>query len=257
MSDAVASVSLENDIEFDRKGDALVWGVPLAQGVVHDADTLALRVAGKTLPTQADALARWDDGSVKWALLTVAKLGDVPSGRTAAEVITRRPSRAKGLVVRKTSAGVRVDTGKLRFTIAASGPIVKRFDTLRGKQWKQRAASLDLSMTIEHPAGRVTYRASDEIDTRSIDIESHGPHRAVVCVRGTHRSASGETFGPYTLRFEIVAGRADLRLTHSFIFDGDPFADFVRASEVLLTAKVGSKDQRFGFGGDDGRTVAC
>jgi hypothetical protein len=73
-------------------------------------------------------------------------------------------------------------------------------------------------------------------------------------VRGTHASADGRTFGPFTLRFEVLFGLPHVRLTYSFVFAGDPDADFVRSSEVVLRAHVGGR-QRMGFGGDDGREV--
>ncbi|NQZ71160.1 MAG: hypothetical protein HRT89_24205, partial [Lentisphaeria bacterium] len=71
-------------------------------------------------------------------------------------------------------------------------------------------------------------------------------------VRGKHKALKGKgSFGPYTLRFEIIADSNQLRLCHSFIFDGNPETDFVRASELLINSRVG-KNEQFAFGADEG-----
>ena len=54
------------------------------------------------------------------------------------------------------------------------------------------------------------------------------------------------------MRLEVLAGRSELRLTHSFIYDGDPDRDFVRASEIVLTAAVGASEHAAAFGADEG-----
>jgi len=254
MNRAVA-LTVREPTGLCRNGDVLVSGVPLPQGVVHDPARLALRDrAGKRLRAQIETLARWHDGSVKWALLTVPQFS-VRGGRQTRLLLTHdRPSRlSRGIALRRTRCGLRIDAGRLRFTIARNGRLIPRLEVRDRGRWSYRATDLDLAMTVEHNGRSEDYSAARA--PRDIEVETEGPLRTVVAMRGLHRAKSGRTFGPYVLRFEVVAGSSQLRLTHSVIYDGDPEKDFIRASEIVLQAKVGG-EQSFAFGGDDGHE-AC
>ena len=249
----LATFIVENPTGVDRVGDTIVSGVPLKRGTVTDARCLVLRdYTGKRIPAQAGALARWPDGSVKWALITARRFS-IKAGKTAKVSLTvEKSSTPKGITIRKTARGLRVNAGRFRFTIATGQgrPLVPSFESKVAGKWKKRAVNLDLAMTVERGNRKRRYLAS--LAERTIDIEQQGPLRTLIRVRGTHAAekATG-SFGPYTLRLEILANSSQLRLTHSFIYDGDPEKDFVRASEVIVYARVG-EDHRFGFGGDDG-----
>jgi len=250
----VTTLTVREPTGISRRGDVLVSGVPLPRGVACDPDCLVLRDrAGKRLRAQAEALARWPDGSVKWALLTVPRISIEGGKQTKLTLEHGRPVTAKGgLVLRRTRSGLRVDTGRLRFTIAREGTLIRKVESRRGKEWSVRAGDLDLTTVVERGSQSTSYAASRA--SREIEVETAGPLRAAVAVRGVHQAESGRTFGPYILRFEVLADSAHLRLTHSVMYDGDPWKDFVRASEIVLQAKVGD-DQRFAVGGDEGREV--
>ncbi len=50
-------------------GLPLRFGLPLAAGAVPSVQSCALRAGGQTLPATIDALSRWRDGSIRWALV--------------------------------------------------------------------------------------------------------------------------------------------------------------------------------------------
>lgn len=53
-------------------------------------------------------------------------------------------------------------------------------------------------------------------------IEEEGPLRICVLITGHLRSEVGVLFSPYKLRIHLYAGKADLRIFHTFIYDQDP-----------------------------------
>ena len=254
MEKRLATLTVRNPDRVDRRGDTIVSGVPLPKGVVSDGPCTAVRDgSGARLPSQADILARWADGSAKWALLTLPRFSLGAGGTKRLSLGTGRPARRKGMSVTATTAGVRVDNGGFRFTIARTGPLVRRFDVKSGKEWRVRGTALDLLLGVERDGRLTRYLASRR--ARTVEIESSGPLRSVICVRGVHGAENGRgRFGPYVLRLEVRAAARQLRLTHSFVYDGDPERDRVRCCELLLTARVGS-DRCFAFGGDGGREV--
>jgi len=141
---------------------------------------------------------------------------------------------------------------ELRFTIARAGHILPALQVKNKDRWISRPVHLDLAMTVEHDGCGTDYTAARA--PRDIEVETEGPLRTVIAVRGVHQAEDGRTFGPYVLRFELIADSPQLRLTHSVIYDGNPDKDFIRASEILLKAEVG-EDRRFGCGGDEGHEV--
>ena len=74
--------------------------------------------------------------------------------------------------------------------------------------------------------------------------------RAAVCIKGFHASASGLYLCPYTLRIHAYAGKNDLRLCHTFVFDQNP--DVLEFSEVGMSIPLAlGDDRRMSFGGQD------
>ncbi len=247
----ITMLTVREETGFSAPRPPLVWGVPLPQGVAREAETLHLTdAAGRRTESEAAFLARWPDGSGKWALLAAPHFDIAPGATRTLRLAVGGPARGPGLVLRTTPAGVTVNTGALRFTLRRRGPLTGRIEARSGRAWRCLATGLESVMTVERDAARTDYFAGAA--PRRLEIEVSGRLRAVVAVRGEHRSSDGRTFAPYVLRFEILAGRRDLRLTHSVIYDGDPERDFVRASELRLRARVG-KAALFAFGADVGR----
>src|SRR5690348_14299321 len=61
---------VEEAASVSREAWPVSSGVPFKRGALPDVDRLRLvDPRGAVLPLQARALARWDDGSVRWALL--------------------------------------------------------------------------------------------------------------------------------------------------------------------------------------------
>lgn len=247
----VDGLKLANRTGDSTAGQPLVWGVPVPRGAMRSDTTLALRNArNKRIPSQIDVTARWPDGSGKWLLIAAPALE--ANARPGAEyrIVEADSAPAHGsLLVHTTSGGVHVNTGAIRFTIAAAGPIVPRFETRQSDEWTDRAGPLDLTMLIETQTGRDESSANRHA-ARQVEVEVAGSQRAVIAVRGMHRTDAGREFGAYTLRFEVFTNSRRVRLTHSVIFDFDTDSESLRASEIVVPFRVGTGERTL-HGGDD------
>ena len=125
---------------IERRNDPLVWGVPLAQGVVREPGSLVLRemATGRRMTMQAEATARWPDGSVKWALVTLPtvtlgarkrmrlELRAASGAKSAAGAKPSKSSKAPraAVTVHEREDGTHIDTGRLRFVVARQGSVI-------------------------------------------------------------------------------------------------------------------------------------
>ena len=65
----VVPIELINPQDSDLAGLPLAFGVPFARGEVPQIASCSLHAGADNLPAQAQAQSRWDDGSVRWALV--------------------------------------------------------------------------------------------------------------------------------------------------------------------------------------------
>jgi hypothetical protein len=163
-------------------GDAvqpISLGIPLPRGVLTDPRRLALRDhEGQAADVQAEPLARWSDGSVKWLLLDFV-LRDAPPGRSEwrlhAAATVEHASSAR-LHVEQSDAGVVVDTGAAVFHLGGDAALLRR-------------ALVDGADLLDEAAGRIllTDERGRQIAPRleRIEVEARGPVRATVRLQGS------------------------------------------------------------------------
>jgi hypothetical protein len=109
-----ARLAAADDSGTARSGGTVSGGVPFAKGAVKDLAKLSVTVAGKKVPAQFREPARWDDGSVRWALLDC--LADVPAGGKVQLVLRDdggNPAPAAPARADVTDAAATVSTGPM------------------------------------------------------------------------------------------------------------------------------------------------
>jgi hypothetical protein len=207
------TLHLHNRIHRTFVAQPVVYGVPWPEGAVHDEGTIAASDEnGRQLPAGVTVTNRWGDGSIQWTLLDLS-LDFAPSGdRTVTVTAGARPSAAPTHPVCAAKDGDGVTVG--------NGLVALRLSGTRGAlvaSWKAGArrvtADNGLDVTFLDEAG-THYSAKAGAHTAA--IEHATPVRAVVRIDGKHAADDGREMLDYFLRFEVRAGRKDVKVTYSF-----------------------------------------
>ncbi|TDQ37405.1 hypothetical protein [Aureibacillus halotolerans] len=206
----------------------VTWGVPWKEGVVPKGTSFSLEgAAGDEQHVQTWPLAYWPDGSIKWSA-HAATLSD------QSESFTLRKTTASTvhteLKIEDNDAEIIVHTGVIVCRFAKSGSSVlstiERDGVIRATD-AQLICLLEKESRTSGELVTTEKRCESEID--SAVVEQAGPIRATICVKGRHRFANSKTaWLPFTLRFYLYAGDAQLKLVHSFEFDGQAEGDFIK-----------------------------
>jgi len=112
----LVGISVEDHSGVARRSWPVTGGIPFPKGKVRDVARVGL--AGR--PSQARALSRWSDGSVKWALLDYQT--DLPPKGRAAEKVVLSGARVAAAAGNSVSDGgsITVDTGAIKFSVSKS-----------------------------------------------------------------------------------------------------------------------------------------
>ena len=191
------------------------FGVPFAQGELKEASTLTL---SGDIPTDAWVNARWPDGSVKWAGLAAV----VPEGSENLKVVNGKKKDGQSITM-TTNSQIVVNTGRLTAYLPKDGTHLIDSLCLDGKRIGG-AASLIASTDIE----------SYQSQLKKVEVERSGHARTVIKMEGVHRSNAGREWLPFTIRFYFYRGSEQIRLVHTFIYDGDEHQDMIRSLGIRL-----------------------
>jgi hypothetical protein len=219
------------------------FGVPWPRGAVRKGQTFALTAAdGKPLPLESWPLAYWPDGSMKFTgFATVA--GPAMAGARLTPGSPAAPAHA--LQVNQSAAAIEIDTGAVRCRVPRQGAALLEEIAIGGQ-------------AIAGPAQlvcRLDDRSQFTGSVRKVTVEQTGPVRAVLKIEGVHKDDAGQReWLPFTVRLYFYAGSAQIRLVHSFIFDGDDQKDFIRGLGLVfavpLREQVHNRHVRFSGEGD-------
>jgi hypothetical protein len=226
------------------------FGVPWPMGQHAANSTFALRTAeGQQVPIQSWTTATWPDGSLKWTGHALAP--DAPSADFY-EIVPGEPSLpSKPVHVEKLADGIIVDTGVIQCQLPLKGEslieTIRRGDTIilrDGHLTGMRQDSPDRGTKVEVFGSRID----------AVVIEQSGPVRAVIKVTGIHRTEAGRDWLPFSVRVYFHAGSDGIRMTHTFVFDGDEHQDFISGLGVRFSVPMldESFDRHIRFAGQDG-----
>ncbi|MGW0803756.1 exo-rhamnogalacturonan lyase family protein [Nonomuraea sp. NPDC002799] len=225
---------------LDRPGEqGVTWGVPWPRGTVAKDTPFGLADAGgREVPVQSWVTATWPDGSVKWTAHAIGARPPTPAYRLEPVRAGTAPAVPTAPVTVAREGGVlTVGTGVVRWTIEESGGTLAR-SIARGSREIARDVRL-VSLRQREPTPDEGGPAAREQATGVVErvtVEQDGPLRAVVRLEGRH----GDWL-PFTVRLYFYAGAEDVRITHTFVYDGDPGRDFLAG--LGLRADVPMRDE--------------
>lgn len=212
-------ITIEETKGFIRRDETVTTGVPLPRGAVKDVSALSVSNAnGEPVPAQFEQLAAWPDGSAKWVLVNfVASAAANTTVRYRLTDSGKRPSRTPPLTVSEQENLVAIETGVLRAVFSR-----KTFDLFREVYLDHnRDGKFSEDERITQPEPGPGVRITDSIDRsiasrwgkiESFKVESAGPVRAILAVKGALSDPDGVRFLNYTARLHFRAGSGLVRL---------------------------------------------
>lgn len=215
--------------ETPQHDKTVSFGVPFDEGELLPENALTLKTAkGESLPIDTWALAYWPDGSVKWSGVA----GVIPAG---ASTLTLEKQKKKGkaegrLRITETSSTIQVETGIVTAYLPKSGQFL--LDSLLYKGVKVGGTARLVCSTQSEPTLENTPQISFANYTgiiKQVAVERAGNMQAVIKVEGVHRNEAGREWLPFVVRLYFYGGSEQVKMVHSFVFDGDQQKDFIRS----------------------------
>ena len=204
------------------------WGLPWPRGLLRAKTPFAL---ADGTPLQSWITATWPDGSVKWSAHAIGPQQQLPASY---EVVTGQEpgTPAEPVKVVRSGDDLVVSTGPVTWTLRRPHLIASiEYD---GRQVVREARLVSLRQDRPDEDGsRDRQQTTGEVER--ITVEQDGPVRAVVRLEGRH----GDWL-PFSVRLYFYAGATDVRVVHTFVWDGDPDRDFLAG--LGLSADVVMRD---------------
>lgn len=256
----------ETEVPLSWVGDTPKSDVPVTFGVPFDAGavskTTPLTLASNTLeiPTESWPLAFWPDGSVKWAAVS----GTIPAGSD--NLTVRIGQKGKKSNVKDKKQMLAEDDGNRIVVRAGNSEIYIPKVTSSDQIIENIIDSIVTDGVITAVDGRLVGSVKDSpyvgavksVDMKSrllySGIERNGAERAVICLKGVHRSDDGREWLPWTVRLSTFGTSPEIKMIHSFVFDGDQEKDFISslgvAFDVPMRERTYNRHVAFSTAGD-------
>ncbi|WP_044262380.1 exo-rhamnogalacturonan lyase family protein [Bacteroides timonensis] len=224
--------------EMDK---AVSFGVPFEKGKISPESTLQLTtVNGENIPIDTWALAYWPDGSVKWSGVA----GVIPAGTEGATLELAKKKSVKKARTTKTNdqasvsvtempRNILIETGVISAYIPRQGEFL--IDSLLYKGVKVGEKTRLICSTQSTPILESTSQVSFSnyvSEVKSATVERCGSIRTLIKLEGVHKNKDGREWLPFVVRLYFYSGSEQMKMVHSFLFDGDQNQDFIRALGV-------------------------
>lgn len=229
---------------------AVSFGVPFDEGDVFPATPLQLKVNEyQDIPVDTWPLAYWPDGSVKWSGVA----GVIPAGterltleEASKKVKTTNKQPKASISITETPENIQVETGVLSVYIPRHGEFLIDSLLYKGTKVGEKArlvCSTQSGPVLENTSRVSFFHYAGEI--KSVSIERAGSVRTLVKLEGVHRnrnkgistdnsnsednSLNNREWLPFVVRLYFYAGSEQIKMVHSFVYDGDQKMDFIRS----------------------------
>lgn len=224
------------------------WGVPWPKGAVQPTTPMRLvTAAGARLDVQTWPVAFWPDGSVKWTghalAATPGLAGPFTLTPLTAPLPPSEPNAGAQIKYAEDAETFTIDTGAVRARLSKkiSGADLIESLIIGTRVVAQNGRLIALREDRPEPGMRRDIELTSTLDR--VTLEQNGPVRAVIKFEGRHLEAAlpGQTaraWLPFTVRLYFFAGSTAIRLTHTFVFDGDGRKDFIKGLGLAFTVPL-------------------
>ncbi|RSL35419.1 hypothetical protein D7Z54_01295 [Salibacterium salarium] len=214
------------------------WGVPWKKGILNREDPLALvGPSGKKISLQSWPLAYWPDGSVKWTG-HAAVMQEYSKGAYTLNIDDNKRVEHP-LRVRESDEKIEVNTGPLQCNINKSGHSILNNLVVNENMLgtKGKLISIREERNERSEEGTIYRHERLEGKINAVEIEQTGPIRAVIKITGVHVNETKEWL-PFVLRMYFYYASPEIKMVHTFIYDGDPRYDFVKGLGIEFQTNI-------------------
>jgi len=205
---------IHNKIHRPLKAQPVTMGIPWPQGIYNDiSEFAAYDEEGKAISCAFSVLNRWRDGSIQWVLFDMP-LDFFPSGTRKinfAPASVPAPSPRFPVIVSRENGCVSIQNGLVEIVFSEKEKVLIKSWKIAGKEFVR---SNGMDVTFEDENGKVYSFSSTR---KRIIVEHYNNCRSVIRLEGKHycEEIDKELLDVF-MRFEIFAGREDVRITWAF-----------------------------------------
>ena len=186
----------------------VTFGIPFRQGELNDASLLVL---DSNTPSAAWPTAWWPDGSVKWAAMSA-----VADEHTLCVIQKNKKTKVTAsIAVKDDGSQITINTGHLLTWIKKSGNTLIDSMVVDGK-----IVATNIMLTA------TTTQGSYQSSINKVSVERQSAVDAVVKIDGTHSDGERHWL-PFTIRLHFWLGSQQVKIIHTFIYDGEQTQDFI------------------------------
>ena len=204
------------------------FGIPFSKGEMKPTDAFTLTTdKGEAIPADFWPTAYWPDGSVKWGGFAAVVPGNTTAltfekSRTASRVDSGLPA----VSIAESEAQISINTGTLQAYIPKSGSAILDSLVVNGARVAGRGQLV--CTTQDQPFAEDLsdiHFSHYTSEIQKVEVERAGHVRAVVKIEG-------KSPFPFVVRLYFYAGSEQVRMVHTFTYDGDQNRDFIRSLGV-------------------------
>lgn len=228
--------------ETPKSAKPVSFGIPFKKGEMKPTDSFALTTAqGEIIPADFWPTAYWPDGSVKWGGFAAV----IPGGTEQVEFrvnakarpSSRPPLRGEAECIRvEDGRQLCINTGTLKAYIPRTGSAFIDSLVLDGTRVAGQSQLICTTQNQPYSEDLNDLRFNHYTSSiQKVEVERAGNVRAVVKIEGKFLFNSSKhtvEWLPFTLRLYFYAGSEQVRIVHSFTYDGDQHSDFIRSLGV-------------------------
>ncbi len=203
--------------DFDRVDAPVTLGVPFPIGDLPSVDNVKLLDEDfREVPAQFKPLAFWPDGSIMWLLVDFTCF--VKGGGEAIFYLeygeeVERTDFGSSLSIVDVGDAIYVYTGSMNLTIDKTAGVFRNIYIDSDEDGRlDLLAARELYFNVQDVNG-ILY--SSKLAKPSVEVESRGPLRAVVKIRGAHVSSTEDYLLNYTLRAYFYAGKSYFKIFYT------------------------------------------
>lgn len=223
------------------------FGVPFDKGTVTKKSEFTLTDAsGNNLMYDFYPLAYWQDGSVKWGGFAAVIPGGSEYVTLSPKIQQKRNNKKSPMpisCVKETPEQFIVATGNITAYIPREGSNL--IDSIISGS-KKTAGAVKLIAATRHDIAKsdnTTSTEQQEFVSRldNVTVERAGAVRTVVKLTGKHASANRKWL-PFTVRLYFYRGSGQIRMVHTFVYDGDQNTDMISALGIKIDVPLSERN---------------